>query len=324
MPGTDDAQPPNPGTDPRPDPDKHPGVTTKFDLKTLRAARGRQARAQPTLTITAGAQSGKVMTVIQDRMVLGRSSTADVTLIGRGISREHACVERIENTEASYRLRDLSSTNGTLVDGNPVAEHSLADGDRFLLGPDTSVKFSYEDPTEVGLRARRYEESIRDDLTGIYNRRYFMMALNHELAYSARHDEPTSVALLDVDRFKRLNDRFGHSAGDLVLKRIATEIETMLRREDIVARYGGEEFAMCLRGLDRTRAFEAMERVREMIASLTYRIQDNQVGVTVSIGLGCVQGLSEIASDSLLEMADRNLYAAKHQGRNRTCVDSGG
>lgn len=305
----------------QPDPAKSPGVTTKFDLATLRAAKGSQGRSQPTLTITAGAQSGKIVIIIADRVVLGRSSTADVALIGRGISREHACVERIENTEASFRLRDLGSTNGTLVDKNPVTSHGLADGDHFLLGPDTSVKFSYEDPTEVGQRARRYEESIRDDLTGIYNRRYFMVALNHELAYSARHAEPTSVAILDVDRFKRVNDGFGHSAGDLVLKRVAAEVEDTLRREDIVARYGGEEFVMCLRGLDRGHAFDAMERVRERIASLVFRLRDTEVSVTCSIGLGCVEGLSEITPETVLEMADRNLYTAKRLGRNRTCVD---
>ena len=307
-----------------PDADDNPGATAKFDLETLRRAMRAEPQLQPTLSITTGAQSGRVVPLTQDSVVLGRGSDADITLIGRGISRKHARVERVDDTnagEGSYRLRDLGSTNGTLVGGNPITACALADGDLFLLGPDTSIKFSYEDSTEVDARARRYEESIHDDLTGIYNRRYFLMALEHELAYSARHNEPTSVAILDVDRFKQLNDRFGHPAGDVVLKRIASGIEAKLRREDIVARYGGEEFAMCLRGLGRDRAFEAMERVRELIASLTHEIQGCEIRITASIGLGCVAGLSEVTASTVLETADRNLYAAKHQGRNRTCLD---
>ena len=98
------------------------------------------------------------------------------------------------------------------------------------------------------MRAQKYEESIRDDLTEAYNRRFFRLTLTHELAFASRHKLPTSVALIDLDHFKQTNDRFGHAAGDRVLFALVGKIIEGSRTDDVVARIGGEEFGLTFRG----------------------------------------------------------------------------
>ena len=126
----------------------------------------------------------------------------------------------------------------------------LADGDLISLGPETVLKFSIENTTDIRNRMRQYDESIRDALTGIYNRRYFESRFRHELAYALRHDDPLSVILIDVDAFKRVNDEHGHPVGDSVIKQLAERLTEQLRTEDVLVRYGGEEFALIVRDQD--------------------------------------------------------------------------
>ena len=120
--------------------------------------------------------------------------------MGRGVSRKHLRLERLGD---EVTVEDLQSTNGTLINGEIILRHRLRPGDRIQLGPDTRLRLSYEDTNELKVRAQKYEESIRDDLTGAYNRRFFRLTLTHEFAFASRHKVPTSVALIDLDLSSR-------------------------------------------------------------------------------------------------------------------------
>ena len=162
-----------------------------------------------------------------------------------------------------------------------------------------------------------FESSVRDVLTGAYNRQYMSERIATEIAYAVRHRTNLSVILFDLDHFKRVNDTHGHPAGDAVLKYVAAVVSSRLRAEDVFARYGGEEFVVLLRGIDLAGAARAAERLRGAVAGGATTCDGTLIPITLSAGcasLGCAPVCS---GDALLAVADRRLYGAKHAGRNR-------
>jgi diguanylate cyclase (GGDEF)-like protein len=164
-----------------------------------------------------------------------------------------------------------------------------------------------------------YETSVRDHLTNVSNRRYFSQRLDNEISFAARHGTPVSVLILDVDRFKLVNDIRGHAAGDAVLVDLAAVLSSGLRSEDLVARFGGDEFVVLLRCTPPAGARVAAERLRHAIESHPFEFAGTRFTVTVSIGCATASGARN--SEELLQAADRCLYEAKRSGRN--CVGSG-
>ena len=155
--------------------------------------------------------------------------------------------------------------------------------------------------------------ATHDPLTGLPNHRVFHERLRDEVARASRHGQPLSVAILDVDHFKSINDQHGHRVGDSVLHEIGQRLSTILREGELVARVGGEEFAWILNA-DGADAFDAAERARHVIIDRPIL----QVGaVTMSIGVCDLAAAGGV--DELYECADQALYLAKGQGRNRTC-----
>lgn len=159
-----------------------------------------------------------------------------------------------------------------------------------------------------------------DALTGIANRRHFDRALDRELRRARRESLPLSLIFLDLDEFKRFNDTYGHARGDEVLRLVAHTLdETFRRGGDLVARYGGEEFAVVLPGVDSRRAELYAERLRRRIWRLALAYEASQVAdrVTISGGVATVPPGTIASADHLLRAADKALYRAKCQGRNR-------
>jgi diguanylate cyclase (GGDEF)-like protein len=165
---------------------------------------------------------------------------------------------------------------------------------------------------------RIQELATRDELTGLVNRRHMQLLLEQERQRSVRAGHPYSVALLDIDRFKRVNDEHGHAAGDVVLKAFAREALGCLRMSDVLARWGGEEFVVMMPDTRHAFARIGAERLRERIAAATVRVGDVTIRVTVSIGL-TEHRAGETVSDTLAR-ADGALYDAKTQGRDRVVV----
>jgi diguanylate cyclase (GGDEF)-like protein len=163
--------------------------------------------------------------------------------------------------------------------------------------------------------------AMTDDLTGVYNRRYFMKRLSAQLRHRRRLGGTVSILLVDVDHFKRVNDVYGHASGDEVLKGLTAEIAHCLRRPtDWCARLGGEEFVVVLENTELGEARVCAERVRRSIASRAFGASGNPVHVTVSIGVSGTEQLADrhaAEPQPLLALADRNLFASKAGGRNR-------
>lgn len=158
-----------------------------------------------------------------------------------------------------------------------------------------------------------------DSLTGLPNRRYFMETAAQELARTGRFGGTLSILMLDLDRFKKVNDTYGHKAGDLVLKKLAETCRATLREVDFTARLGGEEFAVLLPGTDHAAALEVAERLRQAVAAAEVTLTpDTRLRFTASFGVATL--FDPAASvDTLLNQADHALYEAKHLGRNRVC-----
>lgn len=169
--------------------------------------------------------------------------------------------------------------------------------------------------------ARLFESATFEGLTGLYRREAVLEILDREWSRSIRYDRPLSIALADLDRFKWINDRHGHLAGDLVLQRVAAELKAHLRETDFIGRFGGEEFLIVLPETQLEGATRLAEKIRERIEALEILIDSGEpLRVTLSMG---VAGRAEVKGDGktrarpLLSAADAALYSAKRNGRNR-------
>lgn len=156
--------------------------------------------------------------------------------------------------------------------------------------------------------------SITDELTGAYNRRHFLVQATYAFAQAKAHGEPFALVLFDADDFKKINDTYGHLAGDRVLRQVAEVARVGLRSNDLLARWGGEEFIVLLPGARLEEALGAARRVQEGIAHASLGAEE--LRVTVSIGVAMFQPTLP-GLDDLLSQADDALYRAKAEGKNR-------
>ena len=266
----------------------------------------------PFLIILAGDGVGRMLRV-DEELTVGRSPKASVVFTGEGVSRYHARFFRKGDTTF---VEDLGSTNGTFVNGARLtAPMALTDGDKIQIGASFLLKFSLQDALEQSFQQELYEAALRDPLTQVYNRRALTDRLETELSHVARHGSTLTLLLLDLDHFKRVNDTFGHLAGDHVLRTFASLVSGMIRREDFFARYGGEEFALVGRSMNVDEAQVLAERIRATVANTPIVFDSRLIAITVSVGIagtwpGCT--MSE-----LVGAADAALYATKHGGRDR-------
>lgn len=261
-----------------------------------------------------GVSAGEVFGLTQGDVLIGRANSATVTIDDPGVSRHHA---RLTPAAGRHLLEDLDSRNGSFVRGKRINRALLDDGDVVQLGPRVSFRYVVVDPEGEALFRQLYQSSVRDALTGAYNRRHFDERLHAELAYAGRHGTDLSLIIFDVDHFKRVNDTFGHPAGDAVLKHVVKLGQHQVRAEDVFARYGGEEFAVLLRGVSPAGAVRAAERIRTTIEVLPATHDGRVIPISVSGGVAALSEQSEPSADRLVRTADSRLYRAKREGRNR-------
>jgi two-component system, cell cycle response regulator len=272
------------------------------------------------LIVIGGGSAGEMHALREGEMIIGRAQASTIRLDDDGVSRSHA---RVICRGSEVHIEDLKSANGTLVNDEPViSRRPLADGDKITLGSITILKFTYSDDLEETFQRRMFEAALRDGLTTAHNRRYFTERLAKELAYARRHGAPLSVIMLDIDHFKKVNDTFGHLAGDAVLVGLSKVALDTLRTEDVFARYGGEEFAVICRGIEVENATTVAERLRTLIASMRTKHDEHEIAVTVSLGVAGYPDLDAETPDQLISAADEALYEAKRAGRDRVVVKS--
>lgn len=197
------------------------------------------------------------------------------------------------------------------------AEAVVRESEARALDANTRLRIQLDEIAK--LQAALKEQAIRDGLTGLYNRRYLDETLERELARAHRENLPLCMVMLDIDHFKRLNDTYGHQAGDDALRAMAGELHHHVRAEDIVCRYGGEEFLILMPHITLSVATERAESWRRAIEGIRLDAEGTEIGFTASLGVAAYPEHGR-TPDALTRSADLALYAAKSRGRNRVVV----
>ena len=167
------------------------------------------------------------------------------------------------------------------------------------------------------------DQAIYDKLTNVHNRRYFDERVKAETQKSFSSRTPLSLVMIDIDFFKKVNDTYGHHAGDSVLSKIASLLKNSVRKDDTVARYGGDEFVLVLPGAKLEVTAIIAERIRRLIETTPFEIESGQIHVTISMGISNIPTHQAKSGEDLVKMADQALYKAKNEGRNRVCIFMG-
>lgn len=191
-------------------------------------------------------------------------------------------------------------------------------GDNFLTKPIEGAELV----KAVSIRAHHYQTlralMLKDSLTGLLNHSRVLEQLDHELRRATRLNQPLSVAMIDIDHFKSINDTWGHPVGDNVILTLARLLRERLRVSDVVGRYGGEEFMVVMPEAGLEDARRVIDSLRESFARISHRVGDKDF--TVSFSAGVAQITPQCVDRALMEKADQALYQAKHSGRNRVCI----
>jgi diguanylate cyclase (GGDEF)-like protein len=259
---------------------------------------------------------------LEDCWALRRGTTFPISPASQGLVCGHAACRETQGNGfgGGYVCQPLVAQNHLM--GLLYRE---AYGPAFAEGADQLATMLAEQVSlalaNLDLREQLRSQAIRDQLTGLYNRRFLEDALTRETGRAARSGEPVAVAILDVDHFKRVNDTYGHEAGDAVLRELGQALLKTIRKTDIVGRFGGEEFLMLLPGatveVAQARALAVLEAVRAMEVVIPNGAPLNHI--TASIGVAAMP-LHVARGDALVAAADAALYQAKGQGRNRVVL----
>lgn len=292
-------------------------------LSDLQPGTMEESSAPPTglpmyFIVLSGGIPGAMLRIFPGGTRLGRASDNNVQLPDSSVSRRHALLK--VDADGKARLTDLGSTNGTFVNGQKVPMRStivLQDGDRLRFGSNVMVKFVRPDPCEERFQREMFERTVRDSLTGLFNRIYFLEQVGTLLETGSRQGLGLAILLLDIDFFKRVNDTFGHDSGDEVLRQVAAVLRTATRAEDLVARYGGEEFIAALPIASHRLAAERAERIRAALAARPIQTSGRTIRVTASIGFAYAPPGFPQPIGCLISSADLALYEAKKSGRDR-------
>ena len=249
----------------------------------------------------------------EESMIIGRGTDCNIRINDNSVSRRHA---RIQPCHDGYYAVDLQSTNGTFVNDVPATMYKLKDGDYLRVG-NCIYRFLAGGNVETEYHEEIYRLTIIDALTEIHNKRYFLEFLDRELARCARYGRPLALVMLDIDRFRSINEDLGHLGGDCTLRELAARLKKNVRKEELFARYGGEEFAIVLPETERQGAIQLSERLRQAVDSEPFHYEERTFTVTISLGVATTTGQNVPSTSELIRDADEKLYQAKHQGRNR-------
>ncbi|WP_417425677.1 diguanylate cyclase [Hoeflea sp.] len=225
-------------------------------------------------------------------------------------------VEQIRQRRNFDRLRIIGVSS--LEDRTLIARFLRAGANDFLHQPLSIEEFRWRVAQNIQTtnQVRHLRElAARDYLTGLYNRRHFFDDGPHRVTMARKHNQAQSLAIVDIDHFKRLNDTYGHEIGDVALKAVARHLADLCGNEHLLARLGGEEFGILICGLSFVEAREFCETLRSSIGQILIATADGEINLTISIGLAEIA--TEEVFDNYLHAADQFLYMAKHAGRNR-------
>ena len=304
------------------EPDPTPLLPATNNLKSA------QKERRPALVSLRGELMAVPIPLERDQVTIGRAIEADVRLNDSRASRLHARISSsidAKTNQTSYRITDLGSTNGTLVNGEKVTDVPLSDGDKIVIG-DHLFRFDLLDEIDREFQQQIHRLIAHDELTGLLTSKSFFSELRREAARAEAESRPFCVLMMDLDHFKEVNDTYGHLVGSRTLEETGRVIKEALRAGDVASRFGGEEFAAFLLDANYAQALVAAERVRVAVENERFPVtrmdspeSDAFHQITISIGIAAYP---DDATDPihLVELADSALYRAKRSGRNRICA----
>jgi diguanylate cyclase (GGDEF)-like protein len=272
------------------------------------------------LILIRGSPQGHRYFLTQNEMTMGRDPLADLSILDQGASRKHC--QFTKEADGVVRMTDLQSSNGTFVN-----QRRLNSGESVILAKEDLIKlgtsiFKYlpKGELEILFYGNLGSAAYTDALTQAYNKGYLIEALQAEFKRAKTLHSELSLIFLDLDHFKKVNDTYGHDAGDYVLKEFSLLVRNhYVRSKDIFARYGGEEFVLLLLNQAGPEAMALAEKIRRAVESHRFIYEKKRLMVTISLGVAELTSTME-SSQTLLKIADQALYSAKSSGRNQVVL----
>ena len=276
--------------------------------------------AYPSFVLILGPEHlvGRHWLINKPEMSIGRSRRNHICIQEPSISKIHLYVEMSDNEKIN--VVDKNSTNGVSINNQLLDKKKifkLDDNDQIKIG-NVILKFLDRGNLEIFSIAKNFTRSFQDQLTKSGNRTLLECRAPELFKISKQQKYPLSVIVFDVDKFKNINDTYGHTAGDFILKEVARLAKSCFRPKDLFTRSGGEEFCVVLNS-SLKRAFDAAENVRKKIAEYEFQFESHKIKLSISGGLSSYEDTDEKWSD-IYERADKGLYQSKSSGRNKISI----
>lgn len=290
-------------------------VTGIIDVEDLKKQSLMKRSTTPTVTLLVNEMLGKTVQLKPAmELIVGRSAECDISLDITALSRKHCAIFR---QGGNVYVRDLDSTNGTFINGEKVSVRVLKDGDRVFLGDICVLKFAYTDQIDLDINRMLFDKATRDPLTGIYNRTYFQESCRKEYLFHFRTGLPLSLIFFDLDDFKQINDKYGHTCGDMVLKDVVHVVQKIIREIDFFCRYGGEEMVILMKNTEYPAAIQKTESLREALFNHKFEYGATSLSVTASFGVATLKNENFNSFQEMLVTVDSMMYKAKQEGKNK-------
>jgi diguanylate cyclase (GGDEF)-like protein len=300
--------------------DKNATVVITDIRKALNTAEEEAKQKPACLLVVGGELNGSIFNLETGDTVVGRNPDCTISLDFHGVSRRHFTISA---NEEEVTVTDLGSANGTYLNNLKLESPStLKRGDIIKIGA-IAMKFLPKGDPERLTYDKLHEEASTDGLTRCFNKTYFNNQLELEVKKSKVTGKPLTLIIFDLDFFKKLNDNYGHDAGDFVLKEMARLVkENGIRQGDTFARYGGEEFCVLLPNSNLKQGFEIAERLRKLVEKHEFIYDGKRLPVTASIGVADYRPGVNNGTD-LFKRADSSVYKSKEGGRNQVSFYKG-
>lgn len=285
------------------------------DIRAALQSSEKEAQQRPAaLLVIGGDLNGTIFDLDEEVISVGRNADNSIPLEFNGVSRYHF---KVSAKSDGHYVEDCGSKNGTYLNNKKVEEPTLLEKSDVIKIGSVALKYLPKGDPERLTYDKLNLEANTDKHTGCFNKTYFNNKIALEVNKSKVTGSPLSLIIFDLDHFKKLNDNFGHDAGDFVLKEMAQLIRTNgIREIDIFARYGGEEFVILLPKTNLKQSFEIAERLRKLIENKEFLYEAQRLPVTASIGVADYrQGVT--TGTDLFKRADEAVYKAKEGGRNQ-------
>jgi two-component system cell cycle response regulator len=284
--------------------------TRKADLAEIQRP---PTRTESILIEIHGPNLGKNYRITETTINIGRDPSCSIQIDQENVSRTQCKLQKVRG--ATF-IEDLKSTNGTYLNDVPISRERLRHGDLIKVGG-VIFKFVSGGNIEGLYHEEIYKMTITDGLTQVANKRYLLEFLEREISRAIRFGRSLSTIVIDIDHFKKVNDSYGHLAGDAILREMCAVLFKLVRREELLARYGGEQFVIVLPETGLSTATTIAEKARLTVERHGFEFAGTPIPITISLGAA---ELSPMAADpeNFIRTANEMLCEAKRSGRN--CV----